>query len=154
MFFCLQWVVLNVHVHQLSVLISCVLCVRCVSSDEDCLSPGAPTGADVSFFSTLGCSLWGALTGGSMALALLSPFIWSERALAPVLVCRWPYSHLTSPLSPHELPWQLAATISSRQTRRRWASQTHPLQTQTHTHLCGWMLRPRTNTVSPTPTFF
>lgn len=34
-----------------------------------------------------------------MALALLSPFIWSERALAPVLVCRWPSFHLASSLS-------------------------------------------------------
>lgn len=74
-------------------------CGGCVSSDEDCLPPRAPTGADVSFFSTLGCSLRGALTSGSMALALLSPFIWSERALAPVPVCRWPSFHLASSLS-------------------------------------------------------
>lgn len=73
--------------------------VRCVSSDDGCLSPRAPTRADVSFFSTLGCSLRGAVTSGSMALALLSPFIWSERALAPVLVCRWPSFHLASSLS-------------------------------------------------------
>lgn len=92
--------VLNDHIHQFSVLIGCTLCMRCVSSDENCLPPTAPTGADVSFFSTLGCSLQGALTTGSMALALLSPFIWSERVLAPVLVCRWPSFHLASPLLP------------------------------------------------------
>lgn len=91
--------VLNDHLHQLCLLIDCMLCGGCVSSDEGCLSPRAPTGADVSFFSTLGCSLRGALTSGSMALALLSPFIWSERALAPVPVCRWPSFHLASSLS-------------------------------------------------------
>lgn len=91
--------VLNDHLHQLCLLIDSMLCGGCVSSDEGCLSPRAPTGADVSFFSTLGCSLRGALTSGSMALALLSPFIWSERALAPVPVCRWPSFHLASSLS-------------------------------------------------------
>lgn len=90
---------LSEHLHMHHLLISCVLCGRCVSSYEYRLPLRAPTGADVSFFSTLGCSLRGALTSGSMALALLSPFIWSERALAPVLVCRWPSFHLASPLS-------------------------------------------------------
>lgn len=91
--------VLRDHPHQLCLLISFMLCGGCVLSDEGCLPPRAPTGADVSFFSTLGCSLRGALTSGSMALALLSPFIWSEQALAPVLVCRWPSFHLASSLS-------------------------------------------------------
>lgn len=91
--------VLSDHLHRLCLLIDSMLCGGCVSSDEGCLSPRAPTGADVSFFSTLGCSLRGALTSGSMALALLSPFIWSERALAPVPVCRWPSFHLASSLS-------------------------------------------------------
>lgn len=113
--------VLDGHIHQFSLLICCTLCMRCVSSDENCLPPTAPTEADVSFFSTLGCSLQGALTTGSMALALLSPFIWSERVLAPVLVCRWPSFHLASPIPPPELPWQLAAIAIRRQTTSPWA---------------------------------
>lgn len=129
-----------------------MLCGGCVSSDEDCLPPKAPTGADVSFFSTLGCSLRGALTSGSMALALLSPFIWSERALAPVLVCRWP-SYSPGLLSLPELPWQLAATTSSRQTTSPWAPQTHARPPQTHTSL-RWVAVMHLDADATQPPFF
>lgn len=116
--------------------------------------PGAPTGADVSFFSTLGCSLRGALTSGSMALALLSPFIWSERTLAPVPPSAAGPAFTWPPLSFPELPWQLAATTSSRQTTSPWAprARTASANTHTHTRLCGerlwciWILMPCTHT--------
>lgn len=123
----------------ISLLISWVLCVRCVSSDEDCLSPRAPTGADVSFFSTLGCSLRGALTSGSMALALLSPFIWSERVLAPVLVCRWPSFHLASPLSPLSSPdsWLPQPAANRRQVLGPHR-HTHALQAHASLRRDGW----------------
>lgn len=114
--------------------------------------PGAPTGADVSFFSTLGCSLRGALTSGSMALALLSPFIWSERALAPVPPSAAGPAFTWPPLSFPELPWQLAATTSSRQTTSPWAPRPCTPSANTHTRLCGerlwciWILTPCTHT--------
>lgn len=142
--------VLNDHVHQLSLLIPCMLCVRCVLSDEHCLPPKAPTGADVSFFSTLGCSLRGALTSGSMALALLSPFIWSERALAPVLVCRWPSFHLASPLSLSSPDSWLPQPAADRRQVLGLHRRMHALHKHTHHRdewlWCIWMLTPRTPT--------
>lgn len=107
----------------------------CVSSDEDCLPPRAPTGADVSFFSTLGCSLRAALTSGSMALALLSPFIWSERALAPVPVCRWPFFHLASSLSLSSPDSWLPQPAADRRQVLGLHKHAHPPQTHTHTHI-------------------
>lgn len=126
--------VLTDHIHQLFLLISCMLRGRCVSSDEDCLTPRAPTGADVSFFSTLGCCLRGALTSGSMALALLSPFIWSERALAPVLVCRWPSFHLASSLSLSSPDSWLPQAAADRRQVRGLPKCMHALHKHTHTH--------------------
>lgn len=127
--------VLNDHIHQLQLLICCMLRGRCVSSDEDCLTPRAPTGADVSFFSTLGCSLRGALTSGSMALALLSPFIWSERALAPVLVCRWPSFHLASSLSLSSPDSWLPQPAADRRQVLGLPKCMHALHKHTHTLL-------------------
>lgn len=120
--------------------------------------PGAPTGADVSFFSTLGCSLRGALTSGSMALALLSPFIWSERALAPVPpVCRWPCFHLASPLFP--CAPLTAGCHNQQQTddKSLGSTATHALRKHTHTRLCGerlwciWILTPCAHTFFSSP---
>lgn len=125
--------VLNDHFHQLCLLIFFMSCGGCVSSDEDCLPPRAPTGADVSFFSTLGCSLRGALTSGSMALALLSPFIWSERVLAPVPVCRWPSFHLASSLSLSSLDSWLPQPAADR--RQVLGLHEHARPPQTHTSL-------------------
>lgn len=130
--------VLDDCVHQLFLLIFCMLCGRCVSSDEDCLPLRAPTGADVSFFSTLGCSLRGALTSGSMALALLSPFIWSERALAPVLVCRWPSFHLASTLSLSSPDSWLPQPAADRRQVLGLHKCMHALHK--HTHRCGGWL--------------
>ena len=129
-----------------------MLCGRCVSSNEDCLPPRAPTGSDVSFFSTLGCSLRGALTSGSMALALLSPFIWSERALAPVLVCRWPSFHLASTLCLSSPDSWLPQPAADRRQVLGLHKCMHALHK--HTHRCGkclwciWILTPSN------PTFF
>lgn len=125
--------VLNDHFHQLCLLIFFMSCGGCVSSDEDCLPPRAPTGADVSFFSTLGCSLRGALTSGSMALALLSPFIWSERVLAPVPVCRWPSFHLASSLSLSSPDSWLPQPAADR--RQVLGLHKHARPPQTHTSL-------------------
>lgn len=108
--------------------------VRCVSSDDGCLSPRAPTRADVSFFSTLGCSLRGAVTSGSMALALLSPFIWSERALAPVLVCRWPSFHLASSLSLSSPDSWLPQPAAARQQVLGLHERIHALRKHTRLH--------------------
>lgn len=123
---------------------------RRVLTNEDRLTPRIPTGADVSFFSTLGCSLRAALTSGSMALALLSPFIWSERALAPVPVCRWPSFHLASSLP----PWApLTAGCHNQQQRddkSLGSTNACTPSTNTHTHRCDrglrciWMLTPHT----------
>lgn len=119
----------------LCLLISLMSRGGCVSSDEDCLPPRAPTGADVSFFSTLGCSLRGALTSGSMALALLSPFIWSERALAPVPVCRWPFFHLASSLSLSSPDSWLPQPAADRRQVLGLHKHARPPQTHTHTHI-------------------
>lgn len=119
----------------LCLLISLMSRGGCVSSDEDCLPPRAPTGADVSFFSTLGCSLRGALTSGSMALALLSPFIWSERALAPVPVCRWPFFHLASSLSLSSPDSWLPQPAADRRQVLGLHKHARPPQTHTHTSL-------------------
>ena len=126
------------HLQQLCLLISFMLCGGCVSSDEDCLPPRAPTGADVSFFSTLGCSLRGALTSGSMALALLSPFIWSERALAPVLVCRWPSFHLASSLSLSSPDSWLPQPAADRRQVLGLHKRMHALHKHTH-HCSEWL---------------
>lgn len=129
--------VLDGHIHQFSLLICCTLCMRCVSSDENCLPPTAPTEADVSFFSTLGCSLQGALTTGSMALALLSPFIWSERVLAPVLVCRWPSFHLASPIPPPPRAPLTAGCHSHQQTDDKSLGSTCTRCLYVHVQSCG-----------------
>lgn len=105
------------------------------------------TEADVSFFSTLGCSLRGALTTGSMALALLSPFIWSERALGAVPVCRWLSFYLASPLSLSSPDSWLPQPAAAR--RQVLGLQKHASPQQTH--LCNkrlwciWILTPCTH---------
>lgn len=104
---------------------------RCVSSDEDCLPPRVPTGADVSFLSTLGCSLRVALTSGSMTLVLLSPFICSERTLAPVLVCRWPSFHLAPSLSLS--PPLTAGSLNQQQTDGKSLGSSHACTPCTNT---------------------
>lgn len=117
------------HHHSLYWFPAC--CGRCVSSDEDCLPPRVPTGADVSFLSTLGCSLRVALTSGSMTLVLLSPFICSERTLAPVLVCRWPSFHLAPSLSLS--PPLTAGSLNQQQTDGKSLGSSHACTPCTNT---------------------
>lgn len=110
------------------------------------ISLQASTEADVSFFSTLGCSLRGALTSGSMALALLSPFICTERTLAAAPVCRWLSFYLASPLSLSSPDSWLPQPAAAR--RQVLGLQKHANPPQTH--LCNeclwciWILTPCT----------
>lgn len=110
------------------------------------ISLQASTEADVSFFSTLGCSLRGALTTGSMALALLSPFICTERTLAAAPVCRWLSFYLASPLSLSSPDSWLPQPAAAR--RQVLGLQKHANPPQTH--LCNerlwciWILTPCT----------
>lgn len=110
------------------------------------ISLQASTEADVSFFSTLGCSLRGALTTGSMALALLSPFICIERTLAAAPVCRWLSFYLASPLSLSSPDSWLPQPAAAR--RQVLGLQEHANPPQTH--LCNerlwciWILTPCT----------
>lgn len=71
---------------------------------------------------------------GSCALVTIH-LEWASAGSSPCL----PLALLSPglPSLPHELPWQLAATTSSRQTRSPWASQTHPLQTHSHIFVDG-----------------
>lgn len=74
------------------------------------------------------------MTSGSMALALLSPFIWSERALAPVLVCRWPSFHLASSLSLSSPDSWLPQPAAARQQVLGLHERIHALRKHTRLH--------------------
>lgn len=116
------------------------------------ISLQASTEADVSFFSTLGCSLRGALTTGSMALALLSPFICTERTLAAAPVCRWLSFYLASPLSLSSPDSWLPQPAAARRQVLGLQKHANPPQTQLCNERlwCIWILTPYT----PPPLFF
>lgn len=106
----------------------------------------ASTEADVSFFSTLGCSLRGALTTGSMALALLSPFICTERTLAAAPVCRWLSFYLASPLSLSSPDSWLPQPAAARRQVLGLQKHANPPQTRLCNERlwCIWILTPCT----------